>query len=130
MSTIEFRRISISVRMNERINDREESKGMIADVCTNPEDGLIVYCTSNGRVHYWNKVCGWMKRNRLRTRKVSTNSMSIDWGRLELVSTEQRLDPPVNDTLNMNGIELILNENQSHHNRNKSITLCDYRCGW
>ena len=56
--------------MNDLI-EREESKGLIGDVYTNEDEGLIVYCTSNGRVHYWNKVDNWLKQS---TRKVSTKS--------------------------------------------------------
>ena len=111
--------------MNDLI-EREESKGLIGDVYTNEDEGLIVYCTSNGRVNYWNKVDNWLKQS---TRKVSTKSTGMNWGRLDVICSEQRIDPPVCEALNMKGVELILN-GTSNHDRNKSVCMNDYRNSW
>lgn len=107
--------------------EREESKGLISDVSTNEDDGLIVYCTSNGRVNYWNKVDSWLKAS---VRKVSTKSTGLNWGRLEVICSEERIDPPVCECLSMKGVELVLNGSSSNHERKKSGCMNDYRSGW
>ena len=112
--------------MNDLI-EREESKGLIGDVVTNDENGLIVYCTNNGRVQYWNKVDSWLKAS---SRKVSTKSTGVNWSRLEVICSERRIDPPVCVCLNMKGVELKLTDCCSNHDRNKSIHMNDYRSGW